>query len=68
LEFLAMSDKPKTSSCPMCKKPAERAGNPSFPFCSSRCRHLDLSKWLDEDYGVTTNITDRSLPSEEEDE
>ena len=39
--------------CPICKKPAApRAENPSFPFCSPRCKTVDLGKWLNEDYRV----------------
>ena len=39
--------------CPICKKPATpRAENPSFPFCSPRCRTVDLGKWLNEEYRV----------------
>jgi len=26
--------------------------NRSFPFCSDRCRLLDLGKWLGEDYRI----------------
>ena len=25
---------------------------PDFPFCSPRCRMVDLGRWLGEDYGV----------------
>lgn len=39
--------------CPICRKPAApRADNPSFPFCSPRCKTVDLGKWLNEDYRV----------------
>jgi len=39
--------------CPICKKPATaRAENPSFPFCSPRCKMVDLGKWLSEEYRV----------------
>lgn len=39
--------------CPICKKPATpRAQNPSFPFCSPRCKLVDLGRWLGEDYRV----------------
>ena len=39
--------------CPICGKPvAPRDENPSFPFCSSRCKLLDLGKWLGEEYRV----------------
>jgi uncharacterized protein len=37
--------------CPICQKPAApRAENPSFPFCSRRCRAVDLGRWLGEEY------------------
>jgi len=29
-----------------------RATNPSFPFCSERCRQIDLGKWLNEEHRV----------------
>jgi endogenous inhibitor of DNA gyrase (YacG/DUF329 family) len=39
--------------CPICKKPAApRDANPSFPFCSARCKTVDLGKWLNEEYRV----------------
>ena len=39
--------------CPICKKPAApRAENPSLPFCSPRCKTVDLGKWLNEEYRV----------------
>lgn len=39
--------------CPICGKevePPER--NPFFPFCSKRCRTLDLGRWFGEEYRV----------------
>jgi uncharacterized protein len=40
-------------ACPICKKPVPpRASNPAFPFCSDRCKLLDLGKWLNQDYRV----------------
>lgn len=39
--------------CPLCRRPvAPRAENPSFPFCSDRCRLQDLGKWLGDGYRV----------------
>lgn len=39
--------------CPICKRPAPpRAENPNAPFCSERCRLVDLGKWLSEDYRI----------------
>jgi endogenous inhibitor of DNA gyrase (YacG/DUF329 family) len=46
--------------CPICKKPAKgRAENRAFPFCSARCKQVELGKWLNEEYRV---------PVEEDDE
>lgn len=39
--------------CPICDEEiAPRDVNPAFPFCSERCRLIDLGKWLGEDYRV----------------
>ena len=40
-------------SCPICGKAFEIESLdelPSFPFCSDRCRMIDLGRWLDADY------------------
>jgi Uncharacterized protein conserved in bacteria len=37
--------------CPICKKPVSRKA-PTFPFCSERCRHVDLAKWFGGDYRI----------------
>jgi endogenous inhibitor of DNA gyrase (YacG/DUF329 family) len=37
--------------CPVCNKEvAPRAANRAFPFCSPRCKQVDLGKWLGEEY------------------
>jgi endogenous inhibitor of DNA gyrase (YacG/DUF329 family) len=38
--------------CPICKKPS-RPGEGSFPFCSPRCKWLDLGSWLEERYRIS---------------
>ena len=54
--------------CPECGKPSDRA---SYPFCSARCKNIDLNRWLsgayviagredDEEDGVPTPPTDFS--------
>ncbi len=35
--------------CPICGKPATEA---SRPFCSERCRDVDLNRWLSNSYVV----------------
>jgi endogenous inhibitor of DNA gyrase (YacG/DUF329 family) len=37
--------------CPICKK-AVAPGGPFEPFCSDRCRLLDLANWATEKYGI----------------
>jgi len=43
---------PSKLSCPTCKKETQKEGNNHFPFCSERCRLLDLGQWLDGGYSV----------------
>ena len=41
------------AKCPICDAEVEpRATNKLFPFCSPRCKTIDLGKWLSEDYRV----------------
>lgn len=45
--------------CPICDAAAKpRAENKLFPFCSPRCKTIDLGKWLSEDYRVPTESPD----------
>jgi endogenous inhibitor of DNA gyrase (YacG/DUF329 family) len=39
----------KGGRCPLCGKPRDQAFR---PFCSARCRDLDLGKWFDGSYAV----------------
>jgi uncharacterized protein len=43
--------------CPTCKKLVLRS-DPEFPFCSERCRLIDLGKWASDGYVVSTPIFD----------
>jgi uncharacterized protein len=38
--------------CPSCKIEFPYHSSPSRPFCSERCRLIDLGQWLDESYAV----------------
>lgn len=38
--------------CPTCNKQAQWQDNPFRPFCSERCKLLDLDKWVSEEYRV----------------
>ena len=46
-------------ACPICKKPVKPRGeNAAFPFCSPRCKQVELGKWLNEEYRVPTEEDD----------
>ena len=40
--------------CPHCGREEEYEGNEFRPFCSERCKLLDLGAWADEDYKLPT--------------
>ena len=48
--------------CPYCGKPAEWKDNPYRPFCSERCKLLDLGAWVTGEYAVPS---DEAPPFEE---
>lgn len=58
--------------CPICKKPV-KTGGPDFPFCSERCRTIDLGKWASGAYVISSPVTDTeegihdSNPEDQED-
>ncbi|MFY9844767.1 MAG: DNA gyrase inhibitor YacG [Terriglobales bacterium] len=43
--------------CPICKKPT-KANDADFPFCSDRCRLIDLGKWASGGYVISSPVTD----------
>jgi endogenous inhibitor of DNA gyrase (YacG/DUF329 family) len=40
---------PKAVKCPTCKNIGDWFATPSGPFCSKRCRLIDLGKWFEEE-------------------
>jgi uncharacterized protein len=45
----ARPGKAASKPCPICGKPATEA---SRPFCSERCRDVDLNRWLSNSYAI----------------
>jgi len=41
--------------CPICKKEVQ-PGDPEAPFCSERCRTIDLGNWASEKYVISTPL------------
>ncbi len=55
--------------CPICKKPvAEPPANATYPFCSDRCKLIDLGRWLDGKYLIPLErpVSDTDWGDEEE--
>ena len=45
--------KPRTAPCPRCAKRAPLdASNTWRPFCSERCKMIDLGKWAAEEFAI----------------
>ena len=47
--------------CPICKKPTESETGADFPFCSERCKLLDLGNWASEKYVISSPAFDESM-------
>ena len=45
--------------CPTCKEQVT-AKDPEFPFCSERCRLIDLGKWASGGYRISSPVQDIS--------
>jgi len=43
--------------CPICGKKTSPEGNPYRPFCSERCKLIDLDNWLSGRYRISTPVT-----------
>jgi hypothetical protein len=50
--------------CPICKKAVESTGA-EFPFCSERCRTIDLGKWASGGYVISSPVRDAEEPIRE---
>lgn len=46
----------KSVRCPICDTPlpGDWSEYPDYPFCSKRCRTIDLGRWLGEDYKLVS--------------
>ncbi len=49
--------------CPTCRKVVLRT-DPEFPFCSERCRLIDLGKWASGGYVISTPINQADASGE----
>ena len=55
-----------TVRCPICKKEVP-VDDPNMPFCSDRCRLIDLGNWASEKYVISTPVERKEFETEESD-
>ena len=55
-------------NCPTCKQWTQWEDNPFRPFCSERCRLLDLGRWANEEYRVPVQEESPDIKEKEEKE
>ena len=58
----------KTVKCPTCEKPVEWTDeNPWRPFCSERCKLIDLGEWASESHRIAgENVDDFAVSNQGE--
>jgi uncharacterized protein len=58
------------TTCPICETlmPAPWVEYPDYPFCSRRCRTIDLGRWISEDYKVADRDRDDNSSAIRDDE
>lgn len=54
--------------CPKCEKLVEYEGNEFRPFCSKRCKLIDLGDWADEKYSVPVDNSENDFAEDESSE
>ncbi|HQV79819.1 MAG: DNA gyrase inhibitor YacG [Moraxellaceae bacterium] len=55
-----------TLACPRCQQSTTWQNNPSRPFCSERCKLIDLGAWANEDYAIPVEPTPNDFLTEED--
>lgn len=53
--------KPLQVKCPTCRRLGEWLSTPWGPFCSKRCRLIDLGKWLNEEHRLSEDLRPEHL-------
>jgi len=59
---------PQKHNCPTCGKPisSNRAESlPYFPFCSERCKLIDLGQWFDGGYAIPCDTPSQPTQDQE---
>ena len=59
---------PLVVKCPTCRKETPWENNPHRPFCSARCKTIDLGAWVEERYRIPSEDNDLNLLEDDDDE
>jgi len=51
-----------TRRCPICAKSFQPDQSEALPFCSPRCKQVDLGRWLGEQYNLPRAPEEESPP------
>ena len=55
--------------CPTCAKTFDPQASRAMPFCSDRCRCIDLNRWLSEKISIpVSELSEEGLPERVPDE
>jgi endogenous inhibitor of DNA gyrase (YacG/DUF329 family) len=47
--------------CPICNRSTDSERDVTFPFCSDRCRLIDLGNWASEKYVISRPAFDEEM-------
>lgn len=53
-------------TCPICKRLTTWHENPFRPFCSERCKLIDLGEWASENYKIAGDKKEETSDDERE--
>ena len=60
----------QTVKCPICEKDVKfhkkKKFPPNFPFCSRRCKLVDLGKWFNEEYKIGGAAPEGYVPEDDD--
>ncbi|MDO3655846.1 DNA gyrase inhibitor YacG [Acinetobacter genomosp. 15BJ] len=59
---------PRTFPCPRCGEASTWEGNQFRPFCSERCKLIDLGAWASDEYKLPTQDAPKADQKRNEDD
>jgi len=66
--LIATTVMPLVVKCPTCRKETTWENNPHRPFCSDRCKLIDLGAWTEERFKIPGDELDSQVDDQDDDE